>query len=149
MLEPPVLWHPSLHNTKCGTPIHVGYQSLGEGVGHMVPPWQFRSGPKNMDFLAEWLPLPESTSSLSLWGNFNLPQWHLKSSLRGPGHSYTTKNKFKVIIECWPLTSIYRCWFEHPVPYGRSVGKGSRRLHEIFYHLRYSTIGAARPTIFL
>ena len=29
----------------------------------------------------------------------------------------------------------------------RSVGKGSRRLNYISYHLRYSTVGVARPTI--
>ena len=30
-LGPPVLWHQSLHNVQCGTPIHGRYQSLGEG----------------------------------------------------------------------------------------------------------------------
>ena len=30
-LGPPVLWHRSLHNIHCGTPIHWGYRSLGEG----------------------------------------------------------------------------------------------------------------------
>ena len=33
----PVLWHPFLHNTKCGTPVHEGYWSLSERDGHMAP----------------------------------------------------------------------------------------------------------------
>ena len=37
-LGPPVLWHPFLHNTKSGTPIHGGCRSLGERDGHMAPP---------------------------------------------------------------------------------------------------------------
>ena len=33
-LGPPVLWHQSLNNVQCGTPIHGGYRSLGEwGMG--------------------------------------------------------------------------------------------------------------------
>ena len=37
-LGPPVHWHPFLHNTKSGTPIHGGYRSLVERDGHMAPP---------------------------------------------------------------------------------------------------------------
>jgi hypothetical protein len=36
LLGHPILWLPSLHTAQCGTPIHAGYLSLGEGDGHMA-----------------------------------------------------------------------------------------------------------------
>ena len=47
----PILWHWSLHNAQCGTPIHEGYRSLGEGGWHMTP--KFSHMPTHL-FFKKW-----------------------------------------------------------------------------------------------
>jgi len=46
-----VIWHLSLHNVQCGTPIHVGIWFLDEGNGHMAPPF---SHPRTHLFFKKW-----------------------------------------------------------------------------------------------